>query len=503
MGRCVATFERYVFRASLNGTHFLILEELKMKKVLWLALLLIIVCALSFTACNQNNTPPNNDNVECEHNFGDWITEKQANCKEEGLLTRVCTKCAHKEETTIAKTDIHTQVIDQAIEATCSNVGLTEGKHCSVCEKVLVAQAEIPMSAHTEEKDEAVEATCTETGLSEGSHCSVCGTTLVAQNVTSMLEHSYSSIVTAPTCTERGYTSYTCGCGDGYISDYVDASGHNFGDWETIKEATTTEEGLQERTCQCGEKESKVISIVYSKGLEYKKHYNGYYIVSGIGTCSDTEIVIPSTYNSYPVLEIGDGAFRNCTTITSISIPDSVTTIGASVFYGCTSLENVTIPDSITKIGEGSFMRCSSLETIDLPYNLTKVSSYLFEQCTSLKSIVIPDNVSYVGYSFYGCTSLESVTLGKNVTDVYYCAFQNSGVTTLIIKGNIIPFDENLSETYMDNLKTVVIEGSVTAIREDEFRGCSLLETVVLPDGVLTIGIGTLTCWNEEHPAKA
>ena len=233
-----------------------------------------------------------------------------------------------------------------------------------------------------------------------------------------------------------------------------------------------------------------------SAGLLYEKHYNGYYIVSGIGNCLDTQIFIPSTYNGYPVKKIGDRAFENCTEITYVNIPDSVTTIGGSVFSGCSALKEIIIPNSVTEIGEWTFANCTSIETIDLPDNLTTISGYLFEKCTGLKTIVIPDNVTYVGYSFYGCTSLETVTLGKSVTDFYCLAFGNSGVSTLIIKGNVIPFDDTLGGTYVshlegiDNLKTVIIEGNVTEIRDDEFRGCSLLETVVLPEGVLTIGSG-------------
>ena len=131
-----------------------------------------------------------------------------------------------------------------------------------------------------------------------------------------------------------------------------------------------------------------------------------------------------------------------------------------------------------------------------MPDDLTTINDFLFEKCTGLKTIIIPDKVTYIGYSFYNCTSLETVTLGKSVTDFYCGAFSNSGVSTLIIKGDVIPFAVMSDgvyvsySDYIDNLKNVIIEGNVTAIREDEFKDCSLLERVVLPEGVLTIGSG-------------
>ena len=167
--------------------------------------------------------------------------------------------------------------------------------------------------------------------------------------------HSYTADVTLPTCTEGGYTTYTCTCGVSYVDDYVDANGHNFCEWVIVKELTETEYGLKERTCECGEKETKVIQKP-SQGLVFELNENETtYSVMGIGTCADTDIIIPDTYNGLPVTHIGDLAFYTCTSLRSVTISDSVTDIGRYAFSGCTSLTSIVIPNGVTSIYDYAF----------------------------------------------------------------------------------------------------------------------------------------------------
>ena len=159
---------------------------------------------------------------------------------------------------------------------------------------------------------------------------------------------------------------------------------------------------------------------------------------------------------------IAGGSFFGCTSLTSVTIPNSVTNIGNNAFQFCTSLTSVTIPNSVTSIGESAFYNCTSLTNIAIPNSVTIIDDSAFENCTSLTSVIIgnsvtiPNSVTSIGYSaFYKCISLTSVTIGNSVARIDDSAFSNC-----------------------TSLTSVTIGKSVTRIAYGAFYNCTSLKDV-------------------------
>ncbi len=151
-------------------------------------------------------------------------------------------------------------------------------------------------------------------------------------------------------------------------------------------------------------------------------------------TGNDTKIAIPSEIDGYKVLSIGESAFDGCSSLTSVTIPDSVKSIRDDAFCKCISLISLTIPDSVTRIGKGAFDGCKSLTSVTIPDSVKSIGDEAFDDCESLKSVIISDSVTSIGeYAFDHCKSLTSITIPNSVTSIGYNAF--SGCDNLTIYG--------------------------------------------------------------------
>ena len=407
-------------------------------------------------------------------------------------------------------------------------------------------------------------------------------------------EHVYDASVTAPTCTEQGYTTYTCACGDSYIDTYIKALGHSFTKYVSSKKATCTEDATKTATCDrdgcnetdtvteegtmlghsftnyisdnnatctedgtktatcdrdgCNETdtvmvEGTMLAHTWSDNICNVCHYDAggskglnmvldtetnTYSLNGIGTCTDTELVIPSTYNGLPVTSISEGAFASCSGLTSITlpfvgatkdgtinthfgyvfgadsyaknpscVPSSLKTvvitggmsIGEGAFAYCSGLTSITIPDNVTSIGEGAFAFCGGLTSITIPDSVTSIGEFAFAYCGGLTSITIPDSVTSIGnYAFTWCDKLTSITIPDSVTNIGNYAFDwCRGLTSATI-GNGVESIGEYAFTYCFNLTSVTIGNDVTNIGKYAFAYCEKLMSITIPDSMTSIG---------------
>jgi hypothetical protein len=216
--------------------------------------------------------------------------------------------------------------------------------------------------------------------------------------------------------------------------------------------------------------------VRFSEGLEFTKMPNGAYRVTGMGTCTDTDVVIPDTYNGASVIGIDNKVFMNNASITSVVIPDGVLAIDNSSFDDCVSLKKVVIPASVVEIGNAAFYGCTNLETVTLSEGVKSLGKWVFDRCKSLTSISIPASVTSIGVSvFRGCDSLTEITVDSG-NSVYHSA------------GNCLI--ETASGALITGCKTSVIptDGSVTRIEKNAFESCSGLTNITIPASVNYIG---------------
>ncbi len=268
------------------------------------------------------------------------------------------------------------------------------------------------------------------------------------------------------------------------------------------------------------------IAPTYSEGLEFISNGDGTCYVSGIGICTDTDIVIPEkSPTGNIVIAISSNAFRSCSSLTSVTIPNSIISIGRYAFAYCSSITSITIPDSVTSISDQAFYNCRSLtsiivdeantayKSIDgnlysgdgkvlvqyainkadssfiIPASVSTISQYAFSYCTNLISVSIPDSVTSIGNeAFWRCSGLTSITIPDSVTSIGGYAFYGCyKITSVNLPDSITSIS---SHVFYDckNLTSITIPDSVTSIGSYAFYGCESLTSVTIPNSVTSIG---------------
>ena len=226
------------------------------------------------------------------------------------------------------------------------------------------------------------------------------------------------------------------------------------------------------------------------------------YRVVGLGTYAELDLVIPSTYKGLPVTEIGEEAFSvNINSamiyVTSITIPDSVTSIGRSAFSGCSSLTSVTIPNSVTSIGSYAFDDCDLLTSVTIGDSVTSIGSFAFELYDSLSVYFNGDVNKWV--------EIEGLSNIMSSSRTLYINNQKPTEIVLDTATKINPY----AFRYCDSLTSVTIGDSVTSIGNGAFYDCDSLTSVIIPDSVTSIGVSafsycdslTIYCEAESKPS--
>ena len=242
-----------------------------------------------------------------------------------------------------------------------------------------------------------------------------------------------------------------------------------------------------------------------------------------------TALKIPSKIGGYPVTRIGDSAFKNCTSLTSVTMPDSIVSIGDYAFSGCTSLTNIKIPDCVVSIGNSVFSNCTALQELTMPcsvefekdsfldcYNIKKVTltkgtgkipgfyaniiNSSSDNCApwsinnkSLKKIIVEDGVTSIGdFAFVNCNA-KSIELPNSITEISLGAFTGcKNLTDFIIPDGVTSIGRN-TFSRCSSLTSVTIPNSVTSIGGNAFYGCTSLTSVTIGNGVTSIGDGAFS----------
>jgi hypothetical protein len=227
-------------------------------------------------------------------------------------------------------------------------------------------------------------------------------------------------------------------------------------------------------------------------GNYFSNSFTGYYEENTL----ITSVVIPEG-----VTTIGGNAFIKCSKLTSVTLSGTIVNIGGAAFEGCTSLISITLPDGLTTLGGAAFQDCSSLRTVTIPNGITTIGGDTFSGCQSLTSINLPEGLRTIGSNaFSGCTALASIAIPNSVTSIGRGAFGSyrqdeasqptylaSGITSITWWPTRIATIGIGMFRDCRNLQTVVIPEGVTRISQWAFRECRALTSVTLPSTIQQI----------------
>ncbi len=438
-------------------------------------------------------------------------------CTEQGYDVIKCALCEVEKERSNYTPIQHTWGEEvQTVAPTCTEQGYDIIK-CTLCE--VEEKCNFVDAKHTWGAVQTVAPTCTEQGY-DVIKCVLCEEEKERSKYTP-IQHTWGEKQTvAPTCTEQGYDVIKC------ILCEVEQQRDNFVEARhTWKDAPSFDEKSHWFECvYCEEIKDKAVHKIKTddtcleceyvriptEGVVYQASQDGTYamVVGYTGTSTHVNIaryqyLEGDLDTKIPVTIIGDNAFKSCSILKSINIPDSVTTIGANAFYNCDALQEIIIPDSVTTIGVSAFQSCNGLTNIEIGDGVIQICDKAFYLCTSVTEIVIPDSVTTIGvWAFYQCRGLIDIVIPDSVTTIGGGAFLSCNNLTSVYITDIeawckITFGDHISNPlyyaknlYLNNqlVTELVIPENVTAIGDYAFYNYDALQKLNIPDSVNSIG---------------
>lgn len=448
------------------------------------------------------------------HSYGEWNTVKEATEEESGIKERFCTVCFYNEredipikehvheynETIIEPTCVqkgytqytcecgysyndneinptgHEEVIIEAKEPTCNELGNTAGKKCGKCEEIIIPTKEIPFLECEYKDNECINCHST-IGLTytivNNLYVKVSGTNCVQENVT--IASKYKGLPVREIASSAFKNSKT-------LKTIFIPSGITTIGWYAFRECNklttvylpqTIEEIVSDAFKNC----NNIIDTYYQGTIEnwIKSRFHSHIINSISGFSSKNyyflnenneyylpvDIVIPGS-----IKEIGWGAFEEFTSIENVIISEGVEKIGVCAFASCTNLKTVEIPNSVVSIGASAFSGCTLLQNVKITSNITSIGASAFSGCHSITSVFIPSTIKIIDESvFSDCRALSDVTIEEGIEEIRLSAFRNCIV-----------------------LKKIVIPEGVEKLGEKVFCDCKYLKEIVLPATLKEIG---------------
>jgi RNA polymerase sigma factor (sigma-70 family) len=297
----------------------------------------------------------------------------------------------------------------------------------------------------------------------------------------------------------------SCACGE-----TAEAASHQFAD----------------NQCLCGQYQaSEGLSMDISDGVAY---------VRGRGSCTDSVLVIPESYEGYPVVgiesrafredrsftkvvlpgsllsigdfvfsytnvqevvllpgirELGNHMFESCEALTKVTLPDTIDTVKSGAFLNCTALEQIHLPDSIRYVGDGIFSGCSALQSVTVPGSFQALPANTFSGCIRLTSATLQPGITQIGANaFRGCSALSHVTLPDTLTHIGSEAFYNCVALEAIALPDSLQVMDASIFAGCGRLEAIRIPGSVAILSDSLFSGCVALTQVTLEPGITAIG---------------